>query len=300
MKLNRVLVTFKKPSRLRTASAKGENLKLKHSSPALFRQSIAQQKSHLTTIEQVEKTLKKLKIPYKVIPREKLEKPHPLPWVRKFRERMIKADLLVTIGGDGSVLAASHVAGNIPILGVNSLPETSVGFFCDANAKYFEKYLKKILAGTYKPVSLPLLEASINGEKIPYPALNDILFAGASPAETVQYTIQVGKKKECQRGSGVWMAAGPGSTAGIQSAGGKVLPVTSNELQFYARELCTIPGVRNKLKKGFAPKGEINITSEMSQGRAFLDGTKFIYPVSRGSKLKVKVSSRHLKLFLRK
>lgn len=299
MKLNRVLVTFKKPSKLRTASAKTDGSRLKRASPTLFRQSMAQQKNHLMTIEQVQRVLKKLGIDYKVIPREKLEKPHPLSWVRKFRERMIKADLLVTIGGDGSVLAASHVAGNIPILGVNSLPKTSVGFFCDTNAKIFEKYLKGILDGTYEPISLPLIEASIDGHKIPYPALNDVLFAGASPAETVQYTIQVGRKKECQRGSGVWMAAGPGSTAGIQSAGGKILPVTSKKLQFLTRELCTIPGTRYKLKRGFAPKSEICIISEMSQGRAFLDGTKFIYPVPRGSQLKVKISSRHLKIFLK-
>ena len=41
-----------------------------------------------------------------------------------------KPDLVVTIGGDGTLLAASHAIGDTPILGINSAPDFSVGFFC--------------------------------------------------------------------------------------------------------------------------------------------------------------------------
>ena len=42
-------------------------------------------------------------------------------------------DLVVTVGGDGTLLAASHLLGpETPVLGVNSAPEHSVGFFCAA------------------------------------------------------------------------------------------------------------------------------------------------------------------------
>ena len=41
------------------------------------------------------------------------------------------ASLVVTVGGDGTLLAASHHVGRAPILGVNSSPGSSVGFFCE-------------------------------------------------------------------------------------------------------------------------------------------------------------------------
>src|SRR5262245_22273871 len=37
-------------------------------------------------------------------------------------------DLVVTVGGDGTLLRASHSVAKTPILGINSSPSTSVGF----------------------------------------------------------------------------------------------------------------------------------------------------------------------------
>jgi len=41
-------------------------------------------------------------------------------------------DLVITVGGDGTLLSASHSVANVPILGINSAPSHSVGFFCGA------------------------------------------------------------------------------------------------------------------------------------------------------------------------
>lgn len=291
MKLNRVLVTYKKPSKLRTASGRADEGRLKRASPKLYRQTKEQQKSHLDTINHVRRVLKEHGIWCSVILRDKLQKE-----IQKLKKRV---DLIITIGGDGSVLAASHFAGKTPLLGVNSLPKTSIGFFCSANVENLDRKIASIISGRSKPVKLPLLDVWIDGRKISYPALNDVLFAGESPAETVQYTVEVGKRKEKQRGSGVWISAGPGSTAGTRSAGGRVLTTNSRKIQFYMRELCKMPGLKYKLKKGFITSGGyIKITSEMAHGRAFLDGINYIHPVPRGSVLKVKISNRTLKIYL--
>lgn len=286
MKLNRVVVVYKKPSAIRGAAAGATLKRLKRSSPDLYRRTTGQRKSHLATVEQVTRVLKELKIHFKVILRDEL-KPG------------LKADLIITIGGDGTVLAASHVSGTVPILGTNSMPKTSVGFFCAATAGSIRQKIENIRRGRLKPVSLPLLEASIDGKRLPYFALNDILFAARSPAETVQYTIRIGSRKERQRGSGVWIAAGPGSTAGIYSAGGKIMDITSKRIQYVARELYPIPGTRYTLKRGFLPAHRaVSIQSEMSEGTAFLDGTKLAYPVPRGSVLKIGVSQHRLHIYL--
>ena len=40
-------------------------------------------------------------------------------------------DLIVTLGGDGTLLWASHLAdSSTPILAINRAPDTSVGYFC--------------------------------------------------------------------------------------------------------------------------------------------------------------------------
>jgi NAD+ kinase len=42
-----------------------------------------------------------------------------------------RCDLVVTVGGDGTLLGASHGIGpGVPLLGINSSPAHSIGFFC--------------------------------------------------------------------------------------------------------------------------------------------------------------------------
>ena len=50
------------------------------------------------------------------------------------------ADLVISVGGDGTFLEASHyISDNTPILGVNSDPLRSVGFFCSCTKENFEE-----------------------------------------------------------------------------------------------------------------------------------------------------------------
>src|SRR5262249_11350634 len=53
-------------------------------------------------------------------------------WVRRAHAPFdgTKVDLVLTVGGDGTLLAASHQVADVPILGINSAPAHSVGFFC--------------------------------------------------------------------------------------------------------------------------------------------------------------------------
>ena len=64
------------------------------------------------------------------------------------------AELVIAVGGDGTLLAASHNVDDIPILGVNSAPKHSVGFFCAATRKDFRRYLDQALSGKLRKVSL--------------------------------------------------------------------------------------------------------------------------------------------------
>lgn len=213
--------------------------------------------------------------------------------------RRIKADLIVSVGGDGTFLAAAHAAGDIPILGVNFRPHTSVGFFCAATPHTFHRIAGRIASGALEPAVLPLLELHIDKKRIKTRALNDVLFSSPSPAEMSRYTIHLDGTQEAQRSSGVWIAAGPGSTAAMHSAGGKKRPITEAQMQYLVRESCPMPGVHYRLTHGLVPEGKsISITSDMSNAVVYLDGPDLAYPVKRGARIRVNCIPSTLKAFL--
>src|SRR6185312_1433437 len=57
------------------------------------------------------------------------------------------AALVVTVGGDGTLLAASHNVESTPVLGINSAPGSSVGFFCVAHRRTVERMIPRALEG---------------------------------------------------------------------------------------------------------------------------------------------------------
>ena len=242
-------------------------------------------KQHEATIKEVLRVLDKHGIFYQLADRSALKtKP--------------RVDLIITVGGDGTVIAAAHVADKLPILGVNSMPGVSIGHFCSANAKTFEKILTRIIEKKQKPKQLPLLQGTIDDRPLSMLALNDILFANSSPAESVYYSIRNGKNREFQRGSGIWISAGPGSTAGYCSAGGKPSALTSATIRYLVREACPLPRKKYRMLKGAVQKGkEIAITCEGQGCTVYLDGTSLKKEMRAGQTLKVGVAKHALSLY---
>lgn len=208
-------------------------------------------------------------------------------------------DLIISVGGDGTFLASSHKAGATPVLGVNPDPKRSVGFFCMADAKSFGRILRKIIAGKIGPRLVPLIETRIGTKRLPVLALNDVLFAGRSPAETVRYCLTAGGRREDQKSSGVWISAGPGSTAAIDSAGGRRQSITSRRLQYLVREPCPIPGSNYRQLGGILGEGSgITIKSSMGRGTVYIDGHGHSYPIPWKSNVICRVSKKSLKIFI--
>lgn len=222
---------------------------------------------------------------------------------RTMRRRQLrgdeKADLILTIGGDGTFLAAAHCAGKTPILGINSMPGHSVGFFCTATVDDLCAQLDAIARGKRTPKQLPLIEARIGRRVLSPLAVNDILFATAAPAEMARYTIDVGKGAEMQRSSGVWIAAGPGSTAAIRSAGGRRQALTAARLQYLVREPYRSPLHVYRFVRGLLPKGSaVTITSHMEGAIVSIDGPEHTVPLPFGERLTARIAQQHLNVFL--
>jgi NAD+ kinase len=198
-------------------------------------------------------------------------------------------DLVVTVGGDGTLLAASHRVGpDVPVLGVNSAPDHSVGFFCTARKGSVRPMLVRALAGHLRGTVLSRMRVELNDKCVHNRVLNDMLFCHSIPAATSRYILEVKERGahthvEEQRSSGLWVGPAAGSTAAQRSAGGNVLPLTSKRIQFVVREPYTPGGVALRLPLGtVAHGGEIRVRNKMREAKVFLDGHHIVHDVKMG------------------
>lgn len=207
-------------------------------------------------------------------------------------------DLIVTLGGDGTLLWASHLAdSSTPMLAINSAPDTSVGYFCAGDGHDVDEVLEAALAGKLKSSRLARMRVDLGENVLSTRVLNDALYCHESPAATSRYILEYQGEQERQMSSGVWVGPAAGSTAAIRSAGGKVLPTGSQKIQFVIRE--PYRGVDNKyrLVKGMVSPGEdLKITSRMTMGRIFLDGTQKVHAVGIGDRIRMTLSDEPLTL----
>jgi len=207
-----------------------------------------------------------------------------------------RADLVVTVGGDGTLLDASHLIGdNCPLLGINSAPGNSVGFFCGATKGKVKATLERALAGELPRSELARMRVELNGKAIHTRVLNEALFCQASPAATSRYILKVPPGEEDQRSSGIWIGPAAGSTAAQRSAGGKVLPLESRRLQYVVREPYTPAGGSFRFARGFIEAGkELVLRSKMREAKVFLDGHRIVHSVTMGDVLTMRASDESL------
>lgn len=207
-------------------------------------------------------------------------------------------DLVISVGGDGTFLEASHQVSRGLIMGVNSSPDHSVGFFCAATRETFGKKFRRALQGRLPITPMARLQVDIEGERVPHLALNDVLLTHQNPGATSRYVLKIGPHEEIQRSSGVWIATAAGSTAGIRTAGGALLPIRTDRIQYAVREMYTPPGERKpKLLRGAVPgRSGIRIVSRMADGALFVDGPRHRYPLQIGTRVTVKASSFPLRV----
>jgi NAD+ kinase len=205
------------------------------------------------------------------------------------------ADLVVAVGGDGTLLAASHNVVDVPILGVNSAPGHSVGFFCAARRTTFRAMLARAMAGTLPSVKLTRMRVSVNGRLRTKHVLNEALYCHASPAATSRYLLRIGKTIEEQRSSGLVIGPAAGSTAAQRSAGGRVLPLGSRALQLVVREPYTPSGHAYRLVRKVVPPGtEVEVASKMDNACLFFDGPHRQVPVRLGDQVTFAASDEPL------
>jgi len=207
-------------------------------------------------------------------------------------------DLVMTIGGDGTLLWASHrVPPGVPVLAVNSAPEHSVGYFCGGRKGAVREVLAEALEGRLKAIKLTRMQVELDGVVLDRRVLNDALFCHRSPAATTRYILRDGELEEHQKSSGLWIGPAAGSTAAQRSAGGRVLPPGSRRLQYIVREPYVPNAGSYRLRRGLVGADDaLCLHSQIREGRVYLDGPHVVHEVGIGSELCFRRSAEPLSL----
>jgi NAD+ kinase len=204
-------------------------------------------------------------------------------------------DLIVTLGGDGTLLWASHLVCRQPMVAINTAPRDSVGYFCAGTKDNLEEVLIGALEGSLPRTELTRVQISLDGEVVSKRVLNDVLFCHECPAATTRYLIKQAALEEDHKSSGIWIGPAAGSTAAQRSAGGDVLPASSTKIQYVVREPYMADGTSYELVKGLIDADEeLVITSKTHGARLYVDGPHLRRKVALGSEVAVKRSPESL------
>lgn len=139
-------------------------------------------------------------------------------------------ELLLVVGGDGSLLHAAHIAvdQSLPVLGIN---RGRLGFLTDIYPHEFSK-IEQVLNGHYVEEKRFLLAADINQPgSAPIQALNEIVLSQGNSGHMLEFSISIDQQAVCEfRSDGLIISTPTGSTAYALSGGGPILHPTLNAM----------------------------------------------------------------------
>jgi len=135
-------------------------------------------------------------------------------------------DLVIVVGGDGTILHAAHkiIQNEIPLLGINL---GRLGFLAEISPQDIETQLDQILAGNYQQSKRIVLQASMirEGKTIgSCCAINDVVVHAKQMVRMIELESRVNNKHvNTLRADGYIVATPTGSTAYALSGGGPIL-----------------------------------------------------------------------------
>lgn len=130
-----------------------------------------------------------------------------------------KADILVVIGGDGTIIHSAKKAAEYskPVLGLNA---GRVGYLAGLEGNELDK-LKNLITGDYKIKNRMLLSVKVGENE--YFSLNDAVISKGPLSRMIDITVTLDGEHISYRADGLIAATPTGSTAYSLSAGGPIV-----------------------------------------------------------------------------
>jgi NAD+ kinase len=206
-----------------------------------------------------------------------------------------KSDLVVVLGGDGTILKSAHSVGKkrTPVLGVNM---GTVGFLAEVLPEKLDYAMKQIQKNEYFLDRRSMLRITLyrQGKKVEtFLAMNDAVINQGLFARLIEMKIQIDQRKVASfKADGLILATPTGSTGHSLSAGGPIVHPTLNALI-----ISPICPVTLSLRPIVIPNDrQLKVTIETQRRGAYnigltVDGQVTI-PLEYGDELKIRKSSR--------
>ncbi len=133
-------------------------------------------------------------------------------------------NLVITLGGDGTVLSAARKVAPTPIFPINL---GNVGFMTEVKKEAWQSDLEHILAGEIRTVERHMLSFSLirNGRiNRTGDALNDVVVSASGISKLLNLTVHIDDVERIEyRADGIIFSTSTGSTAYSAAAGGPIL-----------------------------------------------------------------------------
>ncbi len=221
----------------------------------------------------------------------------------RLAQRAVNTDLVITIGGDGTILRVNRAIAplGIPLVGVNM---GRLGFMTELTVPGVMEELPKYLKGGMRVSEHSMLQAvaySIDAndgrpvERGPYHALNDVVLTRGEVSRVITVRVAIdGAEVSTFRADGVILATATGSTGYSFAAGGPIVDPLSDDVVL--TPLASHVGLTAPLV--LRPTSSIDFHLEGSQhGILSVDGFEN-HPVKPGEWIRI-TRSPHRARFLR-
>jgi NAD+ kinase len=207
-----------------------------------------------------------------------------------------KADVLLVLGGDGTMLNAARLAGErgIPILGVNM---GGLGFLTEVRLENLYPSLERVFAKDFVLDERLMLRTNIHrhGETVAQGVvLNDVVISKGTLAHMIELKIAIhGRFVTNMRGDGLIVSSPTGSTAYSLSAGGPIIDPAVQSL--ILTPICPHTLTHRPLIVPGNAEIDVTLTSKDDGAMATLDGQMGV-AIMQGDTVAIQTSEHRSRL----
>jgi NAD+ kinase len=216
-----------------------------------------------------------------------------------FDEMCEKADFLVSLGGDGTLLSLVRrsYAYKKPVVGINA---GTLGFLADVTIDDVDMFLEQLLSDDYRIDDRMMIAGYLkkkNGKKEEFFAFNDVVITSPKPSKMVQVNASIdGERFNSYRGDGLIISTPTGSTAYNLAAGGPVVyPLT----KAFIITPVLAHSLSNQRPLVVPADFSIELDAQKYEAIATVDGQE-VYAMEEGDVLYIEGAKRGAKLLHRK
>ncbi len=198
----------------------------------------------------------------------------------------IGADMVVAVGGDGTVLRTVQKVEQLPVLGVKV---GALGFLCEVAPDAWRDAIDRVISGRFYLEYRTKLSLSHKGAAYP-DVLNEALITTAKPSKILSLSVSKdGESLHRGRADGVMVSTTTGSTAYALSAGGPIIDSQVDVMQ--VNFICPLAAGLRPMLLPPSSKVEIEVRTEGSHAICVLDG-QTSFDVEVGVPVVIERSSR--------